>query len=1087
MSADEKRALLAALLQRQAEPEAGEFALSHGQRALWFVHALDRASSAYNIAVAVRIRSAVDRAALNRAWRTVVDRHAALRATFPVVDGEPRQVIAALQELVLEEVDASGLSEDALLAQVVARNQRPFVLETGPLYRISLFSVRDDDHVLLFSAHHIAADGTSLGIILEDAVAAYEAEVAGTPAVVPAPSASYRDFVRWQAKHLEMERHRLEAFWTATLAGDRPELALSSRSRIPGQPIAGAVHGFVFPLQLAVAIKDMARKEGVTQFVILLSAFVVALSRQCNQNDIVVGTPASGRTRLDFERVVGYFVNPLALRTNLEDDPSFAVLVRRVRDTVRDALAHQDYPFPLLVEKLRPPRDASSTPIFQVMFNLMRLPQPSSRRSLTGGSLEPYIVPQEEGQFALALDVAEVGDQLRAGLRFDRNLLDEHDAERFVGRLLTLLGGAMSAPDTPVSCLPILPDAERDLVIESWNRTDHKLTAATTAAELFESATSASPDAIAVRDGHRDLTYSALNAAANRLAHHLRRLGIRRHSLVGVSLDRGADMVVALLGVMKAGAGYVPLDPSYPAARLRHMALDSGLSLMITEERYRELWRDIVPVPQVLMDAERPEIEANDPSPLPQANAPSDLAYVIYTSGSTGLPKGVGIEHRALVNFLLSMRNAPGLTANDRLLAVTTLSFDIAGLELFGPLMVGGRIVMASRDEAGDGRRLSALLASEAITIFQATPATWRLLIGSGWQGTPGLRMLCGGEALPSTLAADLLARGAELWNMYGPTETTVWSTIDRIEPGAPITIGRPIANTQCYVLDSRLEPVGIGMIGELYIGGDGVARGYHNRPDLTAERFVRSSLGRSARLYRTGDLARWRPDGRLECLGRVDHQVKVRGFRIELGEVEATMVALAQVSEAVATVTADASGEARLVAYVVFAPGQELTSSEMRKFARAQLPDYMVPSLFVPIENVPLTANGKIDRRALPSPFASQRSALENVGPRTPSEQLVAAIWREILGVDSVSVHDNFFELGGHSLASMQAIDRIEKQTNVRLHPARFMVDSLQQIAAACERSAPARNPADGANRNPPETPGMMSRLRKSLFGAVD
>jgi amino acid adenylation domain-containing protein len=1055
MSAEEKRALLATLLQRQADSEKSEFALSHGQRALWFVYALDRSSSAYNIAGALRIRSAVDRAALKRAWHGVVKRHAALRASFPVVDGEPRQVIAPPHEPALDEVDATGLSEDALLAQVVAWNRRPFVLETGPVYRISLFGVRDDDHVLLFSVHHIAADASALGIILEEMLAAYAAEVEGRSARLPALGASYRDFVDWQAKHLATDSSRLEAYWTAALAGERPELAISPRTRVPGQPIVGALHSFELPGTLAADVRRLARAEGVTPFVILLSAFVACLSRQSGQHDIVVGTPVSGRSRLEFERVVGYFVNPLALRARLDDDPSFVGLARRMRETVKDGLAHQDYPFPLLVEKLRPARDASLTPIFQAMFNLLRLPSPSSRLSAGGLSFEPYAVPQEEGQFALALDVLELGDQMRADLRFDRNLFDQQDAERFAERLVTLLTSAVSAPETRVSRLRLLPDAELALVVDEWNRTEVPLTGAITAARMFESVASASPNATAVRDRHRYLTYSALEAAANRLANHLRRLGIERKSLVGISLDRSVDMVVALLGVMKAGAGYVPLDPSYPAARLQHMAVDSGLALMITEERYRELWRHIVAAPQVLMDADRAAIDANEAVPAPHVSDPHDVAYVIYTSGSTGRPKGVVIEHRALVNFLQSMRSAPGLTANDRLLAVTTLSFDIAGLELFGPLIAGGCIVLTSREEALDGRRLTALLADEAITMLQATPATWRLLLAAGWRGTPGLKMLCGGEALPGALAADLLARGGELWNMYGPTETTVWSTIERIEPGRPITIGRPIANTQCYVLDDQRAPVGVGMVGELYIGGDGLARGYHERPELTAERFVSRPFGRSARMYRTGDLARWGADGRLECLGRIDHQVKVRGFRIELGEVETALSGLPGVRDAVAVVREDASGEGRLIAYVI-PSGQAIDHGELRRGLKDQLPDHMVPTLIVAVESFPLTQNGKIDRRALPSPEVELSAADADSAPETRTEIALAEIWGAVLGGANWSIADNFFERGGHSLLAAQLVARIDHTFGITL-PLRtvFEAPTLKAMAAAIDRIA--------------------------------
>ena len=947
LSADEKRALLADLLKRKADAAGSkEYPLSHGQRALWFEHTLDPGSSAYNIAVALRVRSRVDVTAFRRAWAAVVEHHASLRATFPVIDGHPRQVIASCDDLPWSQFDCAGMGEDELLARILTEHRRPFVLETGPVFRIALFTLRDDLHVVLFSVHHIAADGWSLRLVLEDFTYAYAAEAAGTPASLPARAASYRDFVGWQAQHLETDGARLEEYWTSTLSGELPILAMSRRSRPAVQRIDGAIHPFSVPGHLSEAINAFARKSGVTPFSVLLAGFVAVLSRHSGQSDIVVGTPALGRPRTEFERVVGYFVNPLALRTRLDDDPLFETLVRRVQDTVQQGLSHQDYPFPLLVEKLRPTRDLRHTLIFQVMFNLLRLPQAPTQEGAEA-VFEPYLLPQEEGQFALALEMVEIGSRLVAAFRYDRDLFDAREIGRISERLLVLLEAAIGSPGTAVSLLPLLPEKERADVVEGFNRTARELPAAQTAATLFEQVAARSPESIAVKDATRTLAYGTLDAAANRFAHHLRANGVGRGALVGVSLSRTVDMVVALLGVMKAGAGYVPLDPAYPLSRLQFMAEDADIRLVVTEDAHADLWRRASSAQQVLIDAHAAEIATQSALVPVSVHCDTDVAYVIYTSGSTGRPKGVEIQHRALVNFLTAMLERPGVTADDRLLAVTTLSFDIAGLELFAPLVAGGTVVVASREDTLDGRRLIGLLDAEAITILQATPATWRLLLAAGWRGSPHLKMLCGGEAMPPGLADDLLPCGKELWNMYGPTETTIWSTVDRVQPDAAITIGRPIANTQCYVLDGHGEPVGIGMVGELCIGGEGLARGYRAQPDLTAEKFVRDPFGASstARMYRTGDLASFREDGRLDCFGRIDHnQVKVRGYRIELGEVESVLERHPAIRRAVAAVPPAQGGDGRLVAYVVFAPGQDLTSSELRKFSRAELPEVHGP-----------------------------------------------------------------------------------------------------------------------------------------------
>jgi amino acid adenylation domain-containing protein len=778
--------------------------------------------------------------------------------------------------------------------------------------------------------------------------------------------------------------------------------------------------------------------------------------------------------------MIGYFANTLVQRARLAEEGSFSRLLAEVREMALDAYTHGDLPFELLVEELRPERHLSHNPIFQVFFVLHGGAPPSgatvSPAGLPGAQVELLPLVSRTSLLDLALAVHERGEALDAFFEYKTDLFDPPTVGRMAGHLATFLAAAVASPDLPLAALPILSAAERHQLVEGWNDTAAEVPAGTTAHRLFERRAAAAPGAIAVEHAGETLTYGELNARANRLAHRLRRRGIGPGALVGICLERGPAMVAALLAVLKSGGAYVPLDPTYPADRLAFLAEDSGLRLLLTERAVRgalpPLDAEALELDGEPDESENDPVDAADPAPLA---GPLDLAYVLYTSGSTGKPKGVEVRHRGLANFLLSMARMPGLRADDRLVAVTTIAFDIAALELFLPLAAGARIVLASRAEAADGRRLAALLAGPtAITAMQATPATWRLLLASGWRGDPRLVALCGGEALPGELARELLPRVAALWNLYGPTETTIWSAVERVassvsssSSSATVPIGRPIANTALHLVDRRLEPVPVGVAGELLIGGAGLARGYRRRPDLTAASFVPDPLGApGARLYRTGDLARRLAGGEIEFLGRADHQVKVRGYRIELGEIEAALGAHPAVEQAVVAVREVGEGSARsaqssqLVAYVVLRPSAAHGASvgNLRAALREELPEPMVPSLFVVLPELPLTPNGKVDRRALPAPGTGQTAGSsagpagrQPVAPRTPVEEQVAAVWREVLGLPAVSVDDNFFELGGHSLMATQVVSRLEAAYGVDLGlPAIFKAPTVAGLSEA-------------------------------------
>jgi amino acid adenylation domain-containing protein len=729
--------------------------------------------------------------------------------------------------------------------------------------------------------------------------------------------------------------------------------------------------------------------------------------------------------------------NTLVVRTDLSGNPGFGALRDRVATSIATAQRHADLPFDLLVSELRPRRDLSRNPVCQVALSLERGCAATSPARVSGGTL-----------FDLTLFlVDDRGFTVKA--EYNRELFDAETIIRMLDHFETLLEAALADGNIPVSELQLLTDAERGEIVNDWNQTATAIGSTVLLSELFEAQAAATPQAIAVQANGHAWSYAELNSRANQIAHYLRALGVGPETLVGVCLDRSVEMLAALLGILKAGGAYVPLDPTFPADRLSYMVKDARLSFAVTTGALSGLIDSRV---ERIVRIDEP-FAAQPQMNLPPVVGGDHLAYVIYTSGSTGTPKGVQVRHKALVNLLLSMRDKVRTVSSDRLLAVTTLSFDIAGLELYMPLLAGARVVITNRDVATDGHLLARTLNDSAATMMQATPATWRLLIGTGWQPPAGFRILCGGEALAPDLAAELAGRG-ETWNLYGPTETTIWASVDQVHGDDAITIGRPLANTRMYVLDASLSPVPVGVVGQLYIGGEALARGYTGRVDLTAGRFVPDpfAVEPGSRLYGTGDLVRFLRDGRIEWIARVDHQVKVRGYRIELKEIESCLMASPAVRDAVVCIDGVAD-DRRLVAYIVFHPGESLTASELRRYVKQTLPAYMVPSFFVKLDRVPLTPSGKVDRKALPDPFAHAAREAQTA-PKTPMEIWLAEIWQEALDGAPIGAHDNFFDVGGHSLLSMRVIAEIEARTGHRLDPRAMVFENLDQIAARLDRA---------------------------------
>ncbi|MFP5287403.1 MAG: non-ribosomal peptide synthetase, partial [Thermoanaerobaculia bacterium] len=903
--------------------------------------------------------------------------------------------------------------------------------------------------------------------------AIYAAFVAGEPSPLPELPFQYADFAAWQRGWMEGEAMDwMLDYWRNKLAGSPTALELPTDRPRPARPsFAGELRLLRIDPALYQELRTFSRRQGFTLFMTMLSAYYALLYRYTGQEDILCGTTNANRRLAEIDNMIGMVVNSLVLRGELGGDPTFLELLGRVREMSIETQLYQDMPLERLVQELRPERQVSRNPLFQVMFHFHDANVPDldfaglKATFLVRGNrtakvdLNVIVIPRAEQRVGLGSASEE---DLHAILHWEYNtdLFDAATMEKMIGCYLNLLAAAARNPELRLSELPLLTPEERAAVVAAGNETAAEIPSRLIH-QLVEESAARRPEAVAVSMARESLTYAELNERANRLAHRLRRLGIGPEERVAVCMERSPALVAALLGVLKAGGAYIPLDPGYPADRLAWVLEDSRAAVLVTESGLVPTLPSHGARSLVLDEVDLSDESAADPMPLAEAENP---AYVIYTSGSTGRPKGVVVRQGAVVSFLASMARRPGVGQDDVLLAVTTVSFDIAVLELFLPLSVGGRVELADRETVVDGTRLVQTIERSGATVMQATPATWRLLLETGWQGRPGLKVLCGGEALPPDLARELLGRVGSLWNVYGPTETTVWSSVHAVAPedpesGRPVPLGGPIANTEVYLLDRferGAEPMPDGIPGELYIGGEDLARGYFGRPDLTAERFVPDPFsGREgARLYRTGDLVRRRPrDGALEFLGRADCPVKIRGFRIELGEVETVLSAYPGIRACVAVVREERPGDRRLVAYLV--SDEVLKPRELRAFLVQRLPEYMVPSDFVTLERLPLTPSGKVDRRALPSPDASARveDEVAYVAPRTPVEEALAGIWSEVLGVERVGAGDDFFNLGGHSLSAARVLSRVRSAFGIEL-PLSLMFDkrTLEGMASSVD-----------------------------------
>lgn len=1039
LSPEEKRKLLAQLLQEKAN-KPKSFPLSFAQQRLWFLDQLAPGNPFYNIPIVVPFSGSLE--ILKQSLNEIIQRHEALRTTFRSVDGQPVQWVVPSLKLEMPIIDLRQFPEGDRQVEtnrlINEEIQRPFDLAEGPLIRAVLLQQNAVRYYFLLTLHHIIADGWSMEIFFRELSTLYQHFTMKQSSPLPELPIQYSDFAVWQREWLQGEVLAKQlSYWKQQLA-DLPLLQLpTDRPRPNLQRFQGAYHKIGISPSLTAQLKHLSQEEGATLFMTLLAAFKILLHRYSGQTDIVVGMPIAGRNRMEIENLIGFFVNSLVLRTDLAGNPTFRQLLHRVREVALDAYLHQDLPFEKLVDELRPERDMSRNPLFQVTFQLLQLqPHPDTVLQVEDPILSSLKIRRGTSIFDLAFSLWEGPAGLSGGFEYNTDLFDPDTLDRMASHFQTLLGGITANPDARLSELPLLPQDEWNQVLVSWNRTGASYPADRCLHEPIEAQAQRMPDAVAVVFEDQSITYRELNQYANRLARRLRDHSVGPDVLVGLFVERSIEMVVGILAVLKAGGAYVPLDPTYPPERLEFMLGDIAAPVLLTQKH-------LLPAlptnaSKVILLDEHQELPVEvDIENVCSAVQPDNLAYVIFTSGSTGKPKGVMISHRAICNHMHWMAATFPLVEQDAVLQRTPFSFDASVWEFYAPLWAGERLVMAPPQRYQGGPELVQLIRKHRITTLQLVPSLLALLLDApGIETCQSLRrVFCGGEALSAELVRLFYERlSADLFNFYGPTEVSIDSVVwdcKKLERFQTVMIGRPVANIQAYILDSGLNPVPIGVPGELYLGGEGLGRGYLNRAALTAERFIPDPFAKTGgrRLYKTGDLVRYWADGDIEYLGRTDHQVKIRGFRIELGEIESVLRQHEDIKDALVIPYEEAKNGQSLAAYVLWNGPATLSVPEIRRFLGQQLPEYMLPSHFVPLEAFPLLPNGKINRKILPKPadpYLVQESTF--VAPHSVLERKIAEVWKEALQLDKVGVYDNFFDLGGHSLLMIRLHNKLSE-----------------------------------------------------------
>jgi len=1039
-----------------SETQRRSFPLSLAQQRLWVLDRLEPGNGVYNLAFAVRLDGPLDLDAVQRALNSVAGWHEILRAEFHVEHGEPVQVILPCHAVGATSVDLSDIPrtiKDSRVSQVLYEEVgKPFDLSNGPLFRTQILRLSPSKHILLLTVHRIICDDQSLGTLFAEIAACYSARVRGEPWHPEEASDGYLGFASAQRERLFSDELQSQlAYWKQQLVGAPSSVDLpTDHTRAPVQSFRGDTSTGQISSTLYKRLQDLSRSRQVTLFTTLLTAFNILLWRYSAHDDLVVGTEVSGRTSPEMQNAIGLFANQLVLRTNISGDPQVSALLRQVHATVEAAYACQDIPFEHLVDELNPERDLSRNPLFQIIFNLRNAPPDSWQMpNLTVTRVQ---VENANEKFDLTADLLQRSDSLECSFSYNPDLFEAATISRMMENYCKLLEEISANPERRISELPLLGEAEQRKILLEFNETAANYRRDLCVHDFLEAQAKRTPEAIALICQGDHLTYAELNTRANRLAHYLRRRGVGPEVLVGICVDRTPEMLVGILGVLKAGGAYVPLDPAYPLQRLSAILEDAKAPVLITQQRLIDL------LPQgtattVSIDADWPDM-AQESGENPARNTkPENLAYVLFTSGSTGRPKGVALEHRSVATFIQWAQSVFTPEEVAGTLFSTSICFDLSVFEMFVPLSMGGKVIMTE-----NALFLPKLPNPGEVTLINTVPSAIAELVRMNAVPASVQVVNLAGEALPTSLAQQIYdsTRVRKLYNLYGPTEDTTYSTYTLVPRGGEVTIGRPLANTQVYILDANARPTPIGVPGELCLAGEGLARGYFGRPDLTAERFVSNPFNANprARMYRTGDLARFLPDGNIQYLGRVDNQVKIRGFRIELGEIEAVLARHSAVQTAVAMAREDKPGDKRLVAYLIVVPGKEASSANLHAFLKESLPEYMIPSAFVKMDALPLTPNGKINRRALPAPDWSKIETGASIAPHDQLEVMLVKTWRKVLGIPNISVTDNFFDLGGHSLLAARLLSEVEKITGRQIPLSVLFrgatVESLAQLIRA-------------------------------------
>ncbi len=1035
---------------RRSELESG-LQLSRAQLRLWFLCKLQK-TPAYNLATEFEITGPLNKEYVLRALDSVVERHDVFRTTIEESENGPSIRIHKRLNFKFDWLDFSNddCSEQIWTNEIRSRSLKAYNLSCGPLLRIVLIRLKPDHHIMSVMTHHIISDGWSMGVFLRDFSHFYSCLLKATQPSLPQLPFRFADYTNWQNKNPEDINDEAVAFWRKLLAAPLPVLELPFFKARPSVPtFEGSAVSFSMDHSTSSRLSSLAKDEQTTLFTLLLGIYYILLYKYSYQQDIIIGSPVANRNSSEVENHIGFFLNMVPFRINYSGETSFKRLLEQLKEITRDVFAHQSISFDRLVEIINPQRDLNHHPIFQVMFAYQNFPMESAR--IEDIKIKPFLIDRGASEYDISLYMWMEEGILKGSFEYSTDLFEKRFVENMASHFVNVAKCILENKEIKINEVSVLSPQQIQQIVYTWNKTDTSYPHDKCIHDLFRKVSFKSPSASAVISEKRRYTYAELDDASEQIAYYLINTGIKVGEAVGVFMNRSFNTIAVLLGILKSGAAYVPLDPHLPEERLAYMIENSNSSLILTEHNLKER---IPPSSEklitVCIDSDIDLSQSANNQLNAHVFSPDTTAYVIYTSGSTGKPKGVRISHRSVVNFLKSMQQKPGIQSSDVMLASTTISFDISVLEIFLPLISGTATAIIGQDLTGEPLKLIAIIDEIQPTIIQGTPAMWRMLLSAGWKGSDKLKALCGGEALTVDLCRDLLPQVKELWNMYGPTETTVWSTLCKItEPDAPITVGKPINNNKAYILDSNFKPVPPGVKGVLYIGGIGLAEGYHRLEELTSQKFLKDPFG-PGRIYDTGDNARFRFDGNIEHLGRSDYQIKLRGHRIELGEIENTVLSNPIINQCVAACKEFGPGDVRLVLYYTVKVESTITTAELRLFLKSFLPDYMIPQHFFELQSLPLSPSGKIDRKALPAHSSSiVIESINHLEPSTDEEQYLARIWKQVLGINQITLSDNFFELGGHSLLSIRVINQIKNEIGFEIHPRSLMLNTLEQIAS--------------------------------------